>query len=218
MTVYTRSHSIMALVVPASSGAKTRTKAAAKMPLSLIEFTCSINPAETLHRPSALAIRKPFHSLYFHPVKSAMGLFIAEFLAKLLRETPPDATLFSYIEGALLYLDSLKENMANFHLTFLSSLTTFLGIAPDIENPTAIFDMRAGRYVNILPGHPDVLLGNDAKLPQLLSRLNYANMQRLRLSRSQRNQILENILHYYSIHLPSVGRLNTLDVLTQLFD
>ena len=224
MTVYTPTRACLPLIVPAGSSARSRTKASVRMPLALVEFNCNIKPGAGLLRPSALTLRAPYTSLYFNPVKSASGMFIAEFLTRLLRDTPPDPQLFAYIEGSLRLLDSLpgsgSGSIANFHLTFLSALTSLLGIAPDIStySPGRIFDMRAGLYTSLHPGHPDVLMGMEATLPLTLSRLNYSNMHRLRLSRQQRRSLLDGLLKYYAIHLPATGSLRSPHVLEAVFD
>ncbi len=165
-----------------------------------------------------MTLRRPYANLYFHPVKNLVGIFLADLLTKLLRDTPPDPALFRYIEGSLLLLDAMPGSVANFHITFLSGLTAMLGIAPDVSRPTGIFDMRAGCYVTLHPGHSDVLLGEHARIPLILSRLTFAGMHRLHLTRTQRAELLDGLLRYYAMHLPPIGKLNSMDILSQLFD
>lgn len=220
LTVYTPTRSCMTLIVPAGNSPRARSKAASRMPLALVEFTCRVNPSGEIQRPSPLTLRHPYSSLYFHPVKSAIGMFLAEFLGRLLRDTPPDPPLFSYIDGALRLLDGMPGAPANFHLIFLSSLASMLGIAPDVSGyaPGRVFDMRAGAYVSIHPSHPDVLMGAEARLPLVLSRLTFSSMHRLPLNREMRSSLLHGILRYYALHLPPLGALKSPDVLTQIFD
>lgn len=220
LTVYTPSRSCMTLIVPAGNSPRARSKAASRMPLALVEFTCRVNPSGEIQRPSPLVLRHPYSTLYFNPAKSALCMFLAEFLSRLLRDTPPDPPLFSYIDGALRLLDGMSGSPANFHLIFLSSLASLLGIAPDVSGfaPGRIFDMRAGAYVSIHPAHPDILTGAEARLPLILSRLTFSSMHRLRLNRHLRASILQGILSYYSLHLPPLGAMKSPEVLVQLFE
>lgn len=219
LTVYTPERACMTLAVPAGGSPRSRSRASARMPLARVEFTCRVSPVREIQRPSPLTLRRPYSSLYFHPVKSALGIFLAEFLGRLLRDTPPDPRLFAYIDGALQLLDEMPGSPANFHLVFLSSLASLLGIAPDVSGyaPGRLFDMRAGAYVSAHPGHPDVLLGPEARLPLILSRLTFSSMHRLRLDRLRRSALLDGILRYYSMHLPPLGLLKSPEVLAQIF-
>lgn len=219
LTVYTATRGTVALVVPAGSSAKGRTRAAVRMPLALVEFSCDFSGAKELRRPSGLTLRRPYGSLYFHPVKSAIGIFLAEFLLRLLREMPPDAGLFAYIERALLVLDSLERSaqIANFHLIFLARLLGPLGVEPDLSRPSPIFDLRAARYVAAPPLHTDVLTGAEARVPLLLERIDFTRLGLLRLNREGRRRLLEGLLGYYAIHLPGLGRLKSPAVLAEIF-
>lgn len=220
LRVITPVHGCISLAVSASGGARGRRNSAVRMPLAPIEFNCRVRPDDTLVRPSALTLRHSYRSIYFHPVKNALSIFLAEFLYKLLRETPPDPPLYRFIDSSLQVLDEMPGTPANFHITFLCRLTHLLGIAPQTRTftPGDIFDMRAATFTRVHPGHPDILIGSEARLPHILSRLTYTNMHRLRLTRTARRELLRGILAYYAIHLPPPLRLNSLDVLSQLFD
>jgi len=219
LTVYTPTHSCLPLIVPAAGGVRSRTSAAVRMPLAAVEFSCRSSRLSTLMRPSSLSLRRPWTDIYFNPVKNALAIFLSDFLSRLLRDTPPDPALYSYIEGSLCLLDELRGSVANFHIVFLSSLTSLLGIAPDVSacTPGSIFDMRAGTYTRQPPMHPDILAGTEARLPLILSRLTFLSMRRLHLDRIQRRRLLEGILRYYSMHLP-VGRVPSLSILAELFN
>ena len=67
------------------------------------------------------------------------------------------------------------------------------------------------------PFHPDVLLPNDASKMLTLLRMNYENMHLFKMSRQERNQLLDVLLKYYGIHVPSFPEMHTLDVLRELF-
>lgn len=220
VSVYTRDRGRMALAVSVGSGKTARRQAALYMPLSQIEFTCRSRTASDMYRPSSVSSLYTYHTLYFSPVKNSIGIFLAEFLTKLLRDAAPDPLAYRYISESLIALDSIEGSVANFHITFLAGLTTFFGIAPDLSTyrPGVMFDMRAGGYTGLHPGHPDILVGGAARLPLLLDRLNYANMHLFALSRANRSLLLKGMLDYWSIHFPGTGMLRSLEVLTTLFE
>lgn len=219
VNVYTPTHGRLPLLVSLGAGKSARMRAAQTMPLAQVEFSCTLRPTRELQRPSGLTIRVPYRDLYFNPLKNATGIFIAEFLNRLLRDATPDAVTFRFLSESLLLLDALEVSPANFHITLLSQLTSFMGIAPDLESytPGALFDMRAGRYATMLPGHSDILTGDEARVPLLLDRLTFGNMHRLSLSRAQRNRLLQELLHYWGLHYPGLNNMQSPAILAQVF-
>lgn len=219
VNVYTRTRGRMSLLVNVGAGKGARRTAALVMPLAQVEFECAASGARELHRPKGLTFAYSYRSIYFSPVKNAIGIFLTEFLNRLLREADADPLTYRYISESLIALDTLPGPVANFHLVFLAGLTTFMGIAPDLEgySPGAVFDMRAGVYTRLHPGHNDILMGENARAPRLLARLNYANMHRLTLRRSEREALLAGLLRYWSIHFPGTGTLRSTEVLSTIF-
>jgi DNA repair protein RecO (recombination protein O) len=53
---------------------------------------------------------------------------------------------------------------------------------------------------------------------RLLMRMDFATMHLFRLSRAERNRILELLLHYYRLHLPDFPELRSVQVLQELFE
>lgn len=220
LNVYTPDRGRVPLLMTMGSGRAARMKAAQTMPLAQIEFSCNFQAARELQRPSGIAPLYTYRDLYFHPVKNAVGIFLAEFLNHLLRDSVPDPAVFGFIAESLRLYDVLDTHVADFHIVLLAQLATFMGIAPDTGTyaPGSVFDMRSGRYSGMLPGHPDILTGIEARLPLLLSRLNFANMSALRLSRHDRAALLAGLLRYWGLHYPGLNNLKSPGVLAQLFD
>lgn len=221
VTVYTLQRGCMSLLVNVGSGKGARRLSPMLMPLAQVEFECAQAGTKELTRPRGLAFTHIYKSVYFSPAKSAVCFFIAEFLTRLLRQSEADPMLFRYISESLSALDMLPSaSVANFHIVFLSGLSVFMGIAPDMSgyDEGRIFDLRDGQYVRLLPGHRDILMGDAAGVPPLLMRLNYANMNRLHLSRPDRAAVLDGLLKYWAIHFPGLVSLRSPDVLSALFD
>lgn len=223
VSVYTPERGRVPLLMGAARQRTARQRGALAMPLAQVEFSCRVNATRELQRPSGMTLTHAYRTLYFNPVKNAVGLFLAEFLGKLLREAPGEKLLFRYITDSLRVLDEMPGAAANFHLVFLSQLTTFMGIRPDTglwsvePHSGLVFDMRAGRYTRMLPGHPDILAGPEAAVPHLLDRLTYANMGRLALTRVQRSAILAGQIRYWAVHYPVLASLRSPAVLCDLF-
>ncbi|MCM1005556.1 MAG: DNA repair protein RecO [Prevotella sp.] len=218
--VYTPGMGRVSLVMNVGTGAGARKTAALLMPLAQVEFECATGTGKELLRPRGIAFSHTYKTVYFSPVKSSLMFFLAEFLSRILRQSEGDVLLFRYITESLQALDLLPAaSTANFHITFLSGLATFMGIAPDIEGykEGCLFDMRAGAYSMMHPGHNDVLIGEAARMPLLLNRLNYANMSHLKMHRCERAAMLDGILRYWSIHYPGLSGMKSTEILAELF-
>lgn len=219
LVVYTRTHGRMAFIASAGGAKTQKIKNVLYQPLSIVEIICDINKTTELQKIRQITPLYVYKDLYFNPLKNAVGVFVADFLNHVLRESSPDINLWQYIVDSLKFLDITNRGIANFHIAFLYSISAFLGVQPDVSaySPSAIFDMRSGCYSLALPPHNQYIKGNDAMLPMLLDRMNFANFHKYRFSRLDRNRILDLIIKYYDIHIPGVASMKSPDILKILF-
>lgn len=206
--------------IPAGQGREASRRRALLMPLGMVECMAEMKPGRDIHimlEPRAI---HPLPGLRSNPMKAAVAMFLAEVLAAVTREGAPDETMFRFVEASVMALDALPAaEVANFHICFLFGLGCLMGIEPDVEGYSQgmIFDMIDGRFRSTAPIHGDFLDPQESQALVTLSRITYANMHAFRLTRHQRNRLLDGILRYFSIHLSQLGQLRTLDVLRTLF-
>lgn len=210
----------LSFLVPAGNGREASRRRALLMPLSIVECAADFRPGRDIHTMSDPRLMAPLANLRMSPLKSALTLFIAEVLVSLLRESHADAAMWGFIEDSILTLDALSDSRtANFHICFLCRLGHFLGIAPDTTtfSDGKVFDMIDGTFRASFPSHKEFLVGREAAVVATLFRLSFSDMHLLRLSRSERNAMLDGILRYYSLHIAPLDSLRSLDVLRALF-
>lgn len=219
-TIYTSERGRISFVVPLSSGRNQRARNALLMPLSIVEITANIRENRDLQILSRVNPIVIYRNIYFNPIKNAIGIFIADFLNRVLRDTMPDSMMWNYIADSLQYFDLCRSGATNFHIAFLCNICTFLGIQPDTYCPhdDYIFDMQAGRYVADRPLHNKYLTGEEALMPVLLLRMTYSNSRIFKFSGSERARILDGILQYYELHIPSVAGIKSVDILHSVFN
>jgi len=155
------------------------------------------------------------------PIKSALSLFIADLLAALLREPQQDITLYDFIRQTIGHLATAHgTSLANFHIIFLIRLQHFLGIEPDWStfSKGAVFDLADGIFRVTPPIHGRFLPTAEAEAAYMLRRMNFRNARLFAMSRADRNLILDRLLQYYHQHFPTLGTINSLDVLRSIFD
>lgn len=219
LSVYTRQHGRMALLVPAgASKAATRTRALS-MPLATFDCVADIRPGRDIF--TIRDIRPTGTPPSPSPLKATLSLFTADILASLLREPQQDRLLYEFIlhSAATLQAASLQA-CANFHICFMLRLQHFLGIEPDWStfSKGAVFDMADGIFRLIPPMHNRILPTDEAEAAHTLRRMNFRNAHRFAMSRFDRNRILDRMMEYYRLHFPGLGTVNSLDVLRTMFD
>lgn len=217
--IYTRENGRVSFLVSASRSRKSAVKAVLFQPLSMIEFEADYRPTARLYRIKEAKPWYPFSTLPYDPYKSAIAMFLAEFLYRALREEAENGPLFAYLEHSIRWLDGCGRNFSNFHLVFLMRFSRFLGLYPNTENYErgCFFDMQNACFVPSQPAHGAFLNPDEASRIGLLMRMNYETMHLFAMSRQERGRCLSIINDYYRLHLPDFPVLKSLDVLKELF-
>lgn len=217
VTLYTDTMGRIAVIAPAPS-ATSRRRRGPLLPMSVIETDINLRGDRSMQRLGQFTHIRTCTHIIGNPVKSAIALFMADFLNRALREAEPDPPLWQFINTSVGALDA-TASPANIHLAFLAIYARYAGITPDVSDytPDAIFDMREGRYVDHTPPHADILAGDEARAPLLLSKLTYSNAARWHIPNTTRRRMLRGMITYYAIHLPGIENIRSLDVLRQLF-
>lgn len=215
--MFTRRQGRMAFIVSAPRTERSKIKKQYLQPLTLLELECDVRQQQQLQKLRDAALLTPLPSLLSEPAKLSIAMFVAEFLYHALRDEQQDEPLFDYVRSSVEWLDGATAGYANFHIVFLMRLSRFLGFFPNLDDAGTYFDMRQATFCTVPPPHGDVLQPQEAAHIRLLMRMNFATMHLFRLSQAERRRILEIMLHYYRLHLPSFPELRSLSVLQELY-
>ncbi|MDE6755048.1 MAG: DNA repair protein RecO [Muribaculaceae bacterium] len=217
VTVFTRSRGRMAFLSSAGGGKTGRMRNSRLQPLAVIDADINFKQNAELQKLGSFSLRHVWAGIYFHPLKAMVGLFLSEFLNRLLRASMSDEALFDYIERSLQFFDSLEENISDFHLTFMASLLPFMGIQPDISewHDGVFFDFRSGNFSEMRPSHSDYLDNADSEWIVHLCNMNFDNMKDFGLTTELRRKLLNILLHYYSIHYLGADNIKSLKIIQE---
>lgn len=219
--LFTRSDGRVSVVVPMAKSGRGRLKKQLFQPLSLLAVTIDLRPKSSLQKLADAFMTVPYSSLPFLPGKLAISLFVAEFLCYALRGEQRNEPLFLYVVDSLRWLDGCGgDGYSNFHLVFLMRLSRFLGFYPNLDGYSdgCCFDLRTGCFCDRQPLHADYLATDEASLLGLMMRMDYPTMHLFRMSRADRNRLLDIAVRYYAIHIPDFPCLKSIAVLRDLFD
>jgi len=170
----------------------------------LKEFSVSYSPAD----------------IFSNIRKTSVAIFLGEVLTSVLREETPNKDLFNFLEDSIIYFDTCRENFANFHIAFLAGLGSYLGFEPGPRSVSndVYFDMINGTFVPAPPLHGNYASREISDILADFFSSSYDNCRNIILSGNLRNEVLEVLVKYYSIHLPGLKKIRSLEVLKDVFE
>jgi DNA repair protein RecO (recombination protein O) len=188
-------------------------------PMFILDLEMYYKPSREIQSLKEFSVSFTPYNIFTDIRKSCVAIFLGEVLTSVLREESPHEEMFDFIEEAVIWFDGSKEDYANFHIGFLAGMTSFLGFEPGqrSDSEDLFFDMVNGSFVPVPPLH-----GNYAgeEISDMLARIfcsSYDNLSNISLNGRLRNEILDILVRYYSLHLPALKKLNSLEVLKEVF-
>ena len=218
--IFTELLGLRSYLVKGARRPNSKMKASLFQPLSLLELVVSDREKSELHHIREARIAYPFKSLTSDINKSSILLFLNELLYKSIREEAANKELFGFIFDNIVRLDQATQNVAHFHLLFAVQLSRYLGFFPRhrYTNEATVFDMEDGVFTDLLPvSHSQLLRGAVCKYFSDLANTPMDKFYELRAGKSIRNELLEKLITYYTIHLPISGEFKSHRVLHELF-
>jgi DNA repair protein RecO (recombination protein O) len=168
-------------------------------PLSLLDIVGYIKETRDIQHIKELKASVPLQQLHFDIRKSSIALFLSEILNKTLRETDSNLALFDYLSQAIQVLDITEKGVENFHLIFLMQYTKFIGIYP-----------RDNRdHINI----------NTEQSFSIFDLIKYSlsDTSEISIDNKERRLLLNELIQYYKYHFEGLGKINSLEILHEIF-
>ncbi len=195
---------------------KGKLKASYFQPLTQLEIIAEHKNKGTLEYIKEAKVFHPYQTLHTNIIKSGLVMFLSEILRNCIREEEANTELYGFLENSFVWLDQ-NDAIANFHIHFLLQLSLYLGFYPDATNIEE-------KYFNIMEGNFQALNTNNYCLEGLqienfknFFRIDIQSLNTIKLSKIERQNLLELILSYYSFHVQGYQKPKSLAVLNQLF-
>ena len=217
--IYTKKFGRQSFLIKGMRNKKTGKHNILFQPMFILDLELYYKASREMQTLKEFSVSFTPYDIYSNIKKSCVAIFLGEVLTSVLKEESPHDEMFDYIEESIVYFDRCIEGFANFHIAFLAGLSSFLGFEPgarsDKEN--AFFDMVNGIFVPTPPVH-----GNYAneEITNILSEFfvaSYDSVSTISLTGKIRNDVLETLVRFYSLHLPGLRKIRSLDVLKEVF-
>jgi DNA repair protein RecO (recombination protein O) len=188
-------------------------------PMYILDLEVSYKESREMNVMKEFSVSYSPYDIYSDIKKSSVAIFLGEVLTSVLREESSHEEMFDYIEKSIIYFDRCREGYANFHIAFLAGLSSFLGFEPGTrENANdSFFDMSNGTFVPIPPVHGNYANPDVSNILAQVFLASYDNIGNITLNGVLRNEVLDTMLRYYSLHLSGLKKINSLEVLKEVF-
>jgi len=217
---YTREFGRQSILVRGLRSKKSGKHNALFQPLSILDLVYYYKESRSVQVLKECSVAYSPSDIYANIKKSSVAVFLGELLSSVLKEETHHFELFDYIENSIKYFDNSRQGYSNFHITFLTGLASYLGFEPgtrtDPENK--YFDLLNGTFVPMPPPHGNYA---DKYISEVLAGFfstTFDQMSSIPLTGNLRNEVLETIVRYFSIHLPGLKKINSLEVLKEIFN
>lgn len=217
---YTRDSGRVALMARGMRNKKSGKHNVLFQPMFILEMVYYYRESREIQMLKEFSSSYTPYSIYSDVKKSCIAVFLSEILGSVLREETANPELFEYLEDSIILLDKLDSGYSNFHIAFLAGLCRYLGFEPaGSYNPAnKFFDLLNGSFVPLPPVHSSY--ANERVSGILLSFFKepFKDMNKILLNGPSRDEALDTIIRYFTIHLPGLKKINSLEVMKEIFN
>lgn len=217
VNVFTKTSGKKAFIVYYSAKTK-KTKINLFQPFFILNLEFDEKENKNVGYIKEVSIDIPFKTIPYSPEKTAIVFFLVEVLSKIIEEDYTDEKFFDFLESAILLLDK-KEKIANFHLSFLATMSIYIGIMPksNYSSENKFFDLREGVFSSKFQNQYSMDAFISSKFNDIL-KTGIENSDEVKLVQSDRKILLKKILDFYTFHYSHLQNLKSLEVLAQVFN
>ena len=217
--LYSKEYGRLSLMIKGINSRKKGKRSIVFQPLFVLDLEIYYKSARELQILKESTVSFAPYNIYSDVKKSCVAMFLGEVLASILKEESPNAELFDFIENSIKYYDQSSDGFANFHLAFLAGLSAFLGIEPSgkTDSSQIFFDMKNGCFSETPPMHEHYSNAENSSILARIFASSFDSVKDISLSGHQRNEILEELLRYYNLHLSGLNCIKSLEVLKEIF-
>jgi DNA repair protein RecO (recombination protein O) len=213
---YTELFGIQSYIINGVRSSKGKSKAALYQHGNLLDMVVYHKEQGNLMRISECGFAHIYEDLPFNIVKSSLLVFYLEILNKIVKEHETNEALFDFLFEIFIELDQTEKPLANHHIWFLLAVTKYLGCYPT-SSPEPYFDLKEGLFVDYLPGHHQFLNEKLSTSFREIIEPELKNYDQIKLSSTERKQLLQNVLIYFRLHIEDFGELRSYEILEDLF-
>ncbi len=218
ITVYSRRLGKMSIIVKALHNKKSNTKINYLQPFYILNIELYYKENRNIQIAKEIKPAYNFKTLPFDITKSSLALFLAEVLYKTIKEEEKNLVFFDFIENTIQFIDVNTENISNIHLLFLLKTTKYLGFYPinNYSEKNIFFDIQKATFVDDKININQLNIDDSKAFSNFLN-VNFDNYKDIKIDKTTRTKILQNILLFYKQQIPEFGKIKSLEIMQTVF-
>lgn len=214
LKMYSRHNGLLTAVAVPGNSPSSKIRMGLLQPMALLDVVIVRRENREVQRLTEASCYYVCNEIPQSMSRLSIAQFMNEILLKSLKEHSANSHLYDLAETCVKYLNE-SEDFMNLHLYLMLELSRYLGIEPhnNFNASQTYFDCREGRFDQYELAFP---LGLNAEESRLFSDFMKSNCLHERLSNQQRQKLLEILVAYYQLHIPSFGLVKSLEVLKEV--
>ena len=197
--IFTESFGLQSYIVNGVRSSN-KTKMSLFQPLTILDLVVYNKSSVNIQRLKEMKIDVIYMTNHTDIKKISVCIFLSELLSKILSNEPNQNQKFNFLYNSFLIYDGLEKNIKNFHIQFLLKLTKFFGF--QISDSSQI----TKAYLNKKEQ-------NDFVMDCISMDYN----SKIHSNYSERNDVLNSLIIYFSQSLGVNIKLKSLQVLKEVF-
>jgi DNA repair protein RecO (recombination protein O) len=216
--IYTREFGKQSYLIFGGKSRKNKTDRLLQ-PMYVLDMQTYHKENRELHKIKEIGPEFSLKSIPFEFEKTAICQFLAELINKTQRDNESDELLFDFLQSTVELLDDSSEKTANFSPAFMVKYSKFLGLLPanNFSESQNTLDLQSGRFITGRPQHKNFLSGEAAYITNELTNLPFTDFSEISIKKTIRSQIITGFINYFNFHLNRPGKINSLEILTDVF-
>lgn len=218
--LYSREKGVISCMAGRAGTGRAGVRTSLLQPMSVVNVVLSAKSKGMPHIKEISPVF-PLYSLFTDPVKASVGMFLTDVLNHTLIESHPDGNTYDFIERSFLQFEMAEICPADFHLSFLWKLTSYIGIGPRND-----YDAASCPYFDTVNG---CFAATTAEVsisvsPEVSKWISYFLSEEIPvavnagLTRDMRRELLYHTVSYYNWHLGWKDGLRSLAILQEVFE
>ena len=223
-SVYTELFGLQSYIVKGvrQSTKKTQSKQIYFQPSAMLEMEVYHNELKNLQFIKEFKWSYLYSKVLFDVLRTAVAQFMIELFQHAIKQPEANPELFYLLEGSLLQADKASDTIvANLPLYFILHLAAESGfeLQGSYSNETPVLDIKEGAYIAAAGAPAETVTGFIAEtLSKIQHIMFYNDLENIKLNRQSRQQVLDVLLQYLSLHLTDFKELKSLPVLKEILD
>jgi len=217
--IYTRKLGRISCMVKKARNKKTGFAPSFFQPFNILQVEIYYNPKKEIYPIKEVNLLNSFADLTTDSTRLAIRMFLTEIMNKCIRYQHTDEEMYEFLTQSVVKFSEQNESPANFHLYFMIELSRFLGFYPvnNYSKNEPIFDLLNASFVSEKMGSQTLSTELSFMLHQFLN-LESGNWWEIPLNSTQRRQLIDGLLNFYTIHTGSNMNLKSLEVFSEIFN